>query len=189
MGYASKEALLEYTKKDEGKSGSGFFKGFGVVMIIGGIATLGTELGLFLSLLFIAGGIFMFHTGGQTARETKGYMKYLKMAESTGEMQRILNDFANAQSLADDRIRLGSEYIFSKNQGRPVTYAELRKVYPHIVTGSGCARSLVGITVSGQGYTLCDFIVRKSQKDPHPDESYIYQVIVNKNPNVYLGYK
>ena len=189
MGYASKEALLEYTKKDEGKSGSGLFRILGIAGVIMGLASLGTEAGLFFSLICIAGGIFLFYFGGQTGRETKAYMKYLKMAESTGEMQRILNDFANAQSLADDRIRLGSEYIFSKNHGRPVTYAELRKVYPHIVTGSGCARSLVGITVSGQGYTLCDFIVRKSQKDPHPDESYIYQVIVNKNPNVYLGYK
>ena len=189
MGYASKEALLEYTKKDKGKTGSGFFRIFGIAGVIMGLASIGTEAGLVFSLICIAGGIFLFYTGGQTGRETNEYMKYLKIAESTGEMQRILNDFANAQSLADDRIRLGSEYIFSKQQGRPVTYAELRKVYPHIITGSGCARYLYGVTVNGQIYTLCDFIVRNSQKDPHPDESYIYQVIVNKNPNVHLGYK
>ena len=184
MGYASKEALLEYTKEPKGNIG--FLKGLGVVVVIFGVATLGTEFGLVLSILFIAGGIFMIYSAGQNDSE---YKKYLKIAESTGELQRVLNDFANAQSLADDRIRLGSEYIFSKNLGRPVAYAELRKVYPHVVGGTSCARYLKGVTAGGTEYMLCNFIVRHSQKDPHPDESYIYQVIVDKNPNVHLGYK
>ena len=185
MGHASKEALLEYTKKS--KSDTKFLQGIGVVALVGGLASFGVEeLGVLFPLFFIAGGIFMFYMGGKNDSE---YKKYLKIADSTGELQRVLNDFANAQSLADDRIRLGSEYIFGKNQGRPVSYAELRKVYPHIYKGSRCARQIDGVTVSGQTRILCDFIIRNSQKDPHPDESYIYQVIVSRNPNVYIGYK
>ena len=189
MGYASKEALLEYTQKSKSASGSGLFRVIGIAGIIMGIASMGTEAGMVFTMVCIAAGIFLFYMGGQTGRETKEYLKYLKIAESTGEMQRILNDFANSQSLADDRIRLGSEYIFSRKQGRPITYAELRKVYPYVVSGTNCARYLKGVSASGAEYMLCDFIVRKSQKDPHPDESYIYQVIVSKNPNVHLGYK
>lgn len=184
MGYASKEALLEYTQ--ESKSKSGFSSVFGGIALVGGILSLATPLGIVLSLLFIAGGICMISYG---AKGNSTYKKFLSVAASTGELQRILNDFANSQSLADDRIRLGSEYIFGKNMGRPISYSELRKVYPYIVTGTGCARYLKGVTADGAEHMLCEFYVRTSQKDQHPDESYIYQVIVNKNPNVYLGYK
>lgn len=184
MGYASKEALLEYTQESKSKTGFGVV--FGVIMVVAGISALATPLGVVMSLLFIAGGVCLISLG------TKGnstYKKFLSVAASTGELQRMLNDFANSQSLADDRIRLGSEYIFGKQTGRPISYAELRKVYPYVVTGSGCARYLKGVTADGQEHMLCEFIVRRSQKDPHPDESYIYQVIVTRNPNVYLGYK
>lgn len=184
MGYASREALLEYTQQS--KSKSGFFKGFGIFSLIAGLGSLATPLGIVFSLFFIAGGICMIYGG---AKNNSEYHKYLKIAGSTGELQRVLNDFANSQSLADDRIRLGSEYIFGKHQGRPISYAELRKVYPYVVGGTSCSRYLRGVTAGGQDYILCEFIVRHSQKDPHPDESYIYQVIVTKNPNVHLGYK
>ena len=149
MGYASKEALLEYTQKSKSASGSGLFRVIGIAGIIIGIASMGTEAGMVFTMVCIAAGIFLFYMGGQTGRETKEYLKYLKIAESTGEMQRILNDFANSQSLADDRIRLGSEYIFSRKQGRPITYAELRKVYPYVVSGTNCARYLKGVSASG----------------------------------------
>lgn len=184
MGYASKEALLEYTQQSKGTTGFG--KGMGFFILIVGLASLATPLGIVFSLFFIASGILWIYTASQNNSE---YKKYLKIAESTGELQRVLNDFANSQSLADDRIRLGSEYIFGKHQGRPISYAELRKVYPYVVGGTSCSRYLRGVTAGGQDYILCEFIVRHSQKDPHPDESYIYQVIVTKNPNVHLGYK
>lgn len=184
MGYASKEALLEYTQASKGNTG--FLTFLGGIILIGGIASLFTPLGIVLSLLFIIGGALMLN---EARKGNSNYKKFLKIAESTGEMQRILNDFAASQSLADDRIRLGAEYIYGKQMGRPVSYAELRKVYPHVVTGTSCRRFLKGITADGAEHNLCDFIVRKSEKEPHPDESYIYQIIVNKNPNVYLGYK
>lgn len=184
MGYASKEALMEYTQ--ESKGNSAFASILGGIMLVGGVLSLGTSLGIVLSLIFIVGGISFISMG---TKGNSNYKKFLSIAASTGELQRILNDFASSHSMADDRIRLGSEYIYGRKMGRPIQYAELRKVYPHVVTGSGCARYLKGITADGQEHNLCEFIVRTSQKTPHPDEAAIYQHIVTRNPNVYLGYK
>lgn len=184
MGYASKEALLEYT---ENKSLNIFTPILGIGGILMGILLFDTSaMGILCAVLLGGSGIYLLFSdpSGKSS-----YKKYLKIAASTGELQRMLNDFAASQSLADDRIRLGAEYIYGKKMGRPLSYAELRKVYPYVVTGSGCARFLKGVTADGQEHNLCEFIVRTSQKDPHPDEAYIYQVIVTKNPNIYLGYK
>lgn len=183
MSYASKEALMEYT---QGNSTNSSLKVFGGISFIVGLVSLATPLGIVLSLFFIVAGVYLFFTGFSG---DSSYKKFLKIASSTGELQRILNDFATSRSMADDRIRLGAEYIYGKKMGRPIQYTELRKVYPFIVTGTSCARYLKGITADGQEHNLCEFIVKTSQKDPHPDESYIYQYIVTKNPNVYLGYK
>lgn len=184
MGYASKEALVEYTQ--ESKSNSAFASIFGGIMLVGGVLSLGTPLGIVLSLIFIVGGIYFISMG---TKSNSNYKKFLSIASSTGELQRILNDFASSQSMADDRIRLGAEYIYGKKMGRPVQYTELRKVYPHIVSGSSCARYLKGVTADGQEHNLCEFIVKTSEKTPHPDESAIYQCILARNPNVHLGYK
>lgn len=187
MGYASKAALMEYIKEKTGDRL--FLTCFGIGVIF--ISFLAMSVydndpkNLIMIILIMAAGIFFITMGNSKTSKCK---RFLKLLESTGQMDRLLNDFASSQALADDRIRLGAEYIYGKNQGRPVSYAELQKVYPSVVTGARCERKLMGITAEG-AYVLCDFIVYKSQKDPHPDESYIYQVILSKNPNVYLGYK
>ena len=184
MGYASKEALLEYTEK---KGLNILTPILGVGGILLGILLFNTSvMGVLCTLLLGGSGVYLLFSD-PTGKSS--YKKYLDTAASTGELQRMLNDFASSKSLADDRIRLGAEYIYGKKMGRPLSYSELRKVYPYVVTGSGCARFLKGITADGQEHNLCEFIVKTSQKDPHPDESYIYQVILSKNPNVYLGYK
>lgn len=186
MGYASKAALMEYIKeKTEYRS---FLICFGIGSIFLSILLMSfcdnDPMNMIMILVFLVVGIFMIIEGSKPSQ----CKRFLKLLESTGQMDRLLNDFASSQALADDRIRLGAEYIYGKNQGRPVSYAELQKVYPSVVTGARCERKLKGVTAEG-AYVLCDFIVYKSQKDPHPDESYIYQVILSKNPNVYLGYK
>jgi len=183
MGYASKEALMEYLHN----KGSGTFLSiFGLFAFFMGFVSLTLPDGNIAFLIFaVIGAGFLFM--GRSNKSTLN--KYLSIAASTGELQRILNDFAASQSLADDRIRLGSEYIFGRKMGRPISYSELRKVYPFIVTGTTCARYLKGVTADGQEHIICEFIVRGSQKTPHPDENAIYQHILSKNPHIYLGYK
>ena len=182
MGYASKEALLEYTQD---KAKGPLFKIIACGELVVGLISLTSDYIWFALLMIVTAVIIFFSdlSGNGT------YKKFLSTAASTGELQRILNDFAASQSMADDRIRLGAEYIFGRKMGRPISYAELRKVYPFIVTGASCARYLKGITADGQEHMLCDFIVRGSQKNPHPDENAIYQHILSRNPNIYLGYK
>lgn len=182
MGYASKEALLEYTQD---KSKGPFFTIIACGGFVVGLICLSGDFMWFGLFMIVMSAISLF----SDLSGNGSYKKFLSTAVSTGELQRIINDFAASQSLADDRIRLGDEYIFGRKMGRPISYAELRKVYPFIVTGTTCARCLKGVTVNGQEHVLCDFIVRSSQKTPHPDENAIYQHILSKNPNIYLGYK
>lgn len=182
MGYASKEALLEYTQD---KSKGPLFKILGCAVIVVGLICLSGDT-VWFGLTMIAAGVYMFFSD---ASGNGSYKKFLSNAASTGELQRILNDFANGNIMADDRIRLGSEYIFGRKMGRPISYAELRKVYPHVFTGTSNSRYLKGVTADGQEHMLCEFIVKGSPKNPHPDENAIYQYIFTRNPNIHLGYK
>lgn len=186
MGYASREALMEYTQEEKGNRTFMSALGFAEIILGMFLLTQTDSQNIFLSLFFIIGGIFSIVSARNS---NSNYKKFLSITASTGELEKILNDFANSRSMADDRIRLGSEYIFGRKRGRPISYAELRKVYPYIVSGTSCARYLKGVTADGAEHILCEFIVRNSQKTPHPDENAIYQHILSRNPNVYLGYK
>lgn len=184
MGYASKEALLEYTQEDKKVSRLGYL--IGGICLIMGIIFMSTPIGVDFCLFFIAGGIYLLCTAG---RDQAKYKKYLSAADSTGELQRMLTDFANSKSLADDRIRLGEEYIFGKRMGRPITYAELRKIYPYVTTKSRYARYLKGATPDGTEYILCAFDCETLKSDSHPDEPSIYQMITSRNPYIQVRSK
>ena len=186
MGYASKEALLEYTQN---KSVASMSKAAGAGMLLlsllfFGFDSSGTEK--IFGLVFLVGGALGLYSG---LTWDSAYKKFLNTAASTGELTRLLEDFAASQSMADDRIRLGANYLYGKKQGRPIRYSDLAKVYPHVVTGSHLSRSLVCVTIDGKTSGLCNFIVRDDPKIPHPDEALILHMIRTKNPNVYLGYK
>lgn len=179
MSWASKEDLVNYTQE---KANSSFATILGIVMIFGGIASLFTSLGLVFSLLITAGGIYFVKSGNDINRD---YNNYLAAAEASGEMQAIVNDFAGSKSMHYDSIRLGESYIFTRKRGRPVQYAELRKVYVNITKTNGIetSRSLIGVATDGKNHILCDNL---SKKDG--DAEQIMAHIRYKNPHVQLGY-
>lgn len=187
MGYASREALVEYTQKKKGDAAFLSILGvFGVIMGIVFLTQAKEMMHFVFGVFFAVVGVWMIMSN---SKDNSSYKSFLSTAQATGEMQRLLDDFAASRSMADDRIRLGANYLYGKQMGRPIQYTELRKVYPYVVTGTNTARYLKGVTSDGSELMLCEFIVHRSPKDPHPDESAIYQHILSKNPNVYLGYK
>ena len=43
----------------------------------------------------------------------------------------VLNEFQDAEQMADDRIRLGGTWVFCKGGGMPVPYEDIRSIYKY----------------------------------------------------------
>lgn len=183
MSYASKEALMEYTqpKKHENLS----IQIMGVFCCIVGAFSFTIPGGFGMSLLMTLGGAAMvvfFHT-----KTYSSYKNFFSLAASTGELNEVINDFGASRSMADDRIRLGQIYLYGKQAGRPIKYAELKKVYVSGVQKStNVFRRLHGVTADGTDILLCEFILHDSAKKPQPDEAAILQHIKSKNPYIVI---
>lgn len=181
MSYASKEALMEYTqpKKHENLS----IQIMGVFAFVVGVFSFTIPGGLDMSLLMTLGGAAMFFLS--RTKTYSSYKNFFSLAASTGELNEVINDFGASRSMADDHIRLGENYLYGKQAGRPIKYAELKKVYIHSAQKTSIvARNLKGVTADGTDLLLCEFIVCDSAKKPHPDEAAILQHIKSKNPYV-----
>ena len=183
MSYASKEALMEYTQPK--KNENSFIRLFGVFVFAVGVFSFTIPGGLDMSLLTTLGGAAMFFLF--RSKTYSSYKNFLSLTASTGELDEIIKDFGASRSMADDRIRLGENYLYSKQGGRPIKYAELKKVYVHSAQKTSIvARNLNGVTADGTNLLLCEFIVRDSAKKPHPDEAAILQHIKSKNPYIVI---
>lgn len=136
-------------------------------------------------LLFSVMGGIMFGSGLITILEAK---KTYQAMEESGEIQRVVADFATALPLVKDQVRIGQHYIFGKKKNRIVRYEEIRQVYQHITRTYfiETERCLKYVDSRGKTRVLCNLLDRGKSDE---DVMRIMLVIQAKNPGVKLGYK
>lgn len=157
-----------------------------VILIMLLIGEMDFELSLLASCAVpLAMGVIMIWV---SVSSRKDYRKHLERLEQTGEIDRVLQDFATAQPLVGGAVRLGQYYIFGKRQGGAVRYEDIRQVYQHIHKRNFVenSRSLRYVNSQGKTKDLCSLALRgKSDQDVMR----IMAVIKAKNPSVHLGYR
>lgn len=121
-------------------------------------------------------------------RAVKLLKSQLESMQSTGELDRVLQDFAAGQSVFDDNLRVGNYYLFGKKHGGVVRYGEIKQIYQHIQRTYfiETARSLQFVDVNGKTRVLCKLPLWDKAK------TQVLQVMAfvqSKNPTVKLGYK
>ena len=160
---------------------------FGVVFTIAIFAEGQVEepLKMLLTGVFVTGfGALLVWLGTSSSKEFKAHIQAL---ESSGEMTHVLADFAQAQPLVKDKVRMGQNYIFGKGENQIVRYEEIRQVYQYIHKRNFVEsdRSLKYVNSKGETKELCVLQLRGKSDEAVKQ---IVTMILMKNPNVKVGY-
>lgn len=139
----------------------------------------------FLSVLCLAIGALCFWRRTVVKRKLREQLEGL---DGSAEQSRILQDFAHAQSVIGDTLRVGQHYLYGKGSGRVVAYSEIKQVYQHIQRTNfvETARTLQYVNTDGKTRVLCRLPLRDKAKD---EVLQVMAFILSKNPNVKLGYR
>lgn len=137
------------------------------------------------TLVCVGFGALMIWVGSSSRKEFNNQMKQF---QESGELSRVVADYASSMPLVDGRVRLGNGYIFGKGQGQVVSYGEIRQVYQHIHKKNFVEnnREMRYVDPRGKVKTLCELKLRGKSDE---DVIRIMAVIKAKNPSVKLGYK
>ena len=109
--------------------------------------------------------------------------KFFDAIENSPEKHAIIADFESAQSYADDGIRMGKKYIFSKKQARLITYEDIKKLQYVEFHDNETNRTepVIKMTLAnGKCSTLCSLYDGNSQMQAQE----IFDVILSKKPDV-----
>ena len=133
---------------------------------------------LFIAMLLGAAALLI---GAVTASsDDKKFFDYI---ENSPERDMILADFASAVSCADDSIRMGETYIFTKKLTRLLKYEDIRKLqyFEHRdmdTHNTECGIAMV--TANGKSRTLCQL----SGSDVQGQAQAIFAAVLSRNQNV-----
>ena len=133
---------------------------------------------LFAVMLLCAFALF---TGALTSTSTD--KKFFDSIENSPEKYAILSDFETAQSCANDNLRMGSKYIFTKKYPRLISYEDIvmLQYFEHHSTDTGRTEPAIAYTLAdGKGATLCSLY----GNDTDMQVQEIYDIILSRNPNV-----
>lgn len=109
--------------------------------------------------------------------------KFIRSVENSPERDRILADFTVARSYANDTIRMGEVYIFSKKMTRLLSYQDIRELryFEHHDPETQSTEPGIAIALSdGKSRTLCDLYV----ENPQMQAQEIFALVSSKNPGV-----
>ena len=133
---------------------------------------------LFIAMLLCAVALFI---GAITSSADD--KKFFSFIENSPERDKILADFASAKSYANDSIRLGENYIFSKKMTRLLGYESIQKLQyfeHHDLETQRTEPGIAMVLTNGKSRTLCDL----SGGDPQMQAQEIFEIVLSKNPNV-----
>ena len=104
-------------------------------------------------LAFVVGVWFIF----LAVKPFWDYRKMMKFLRDSSIYGDAVIDFASAKSFVDDRIRLGSKYVFGRNCYAVLRYTDIIKVYQHVrkKNFSEWNRELRADDISGKSWCIC----------------------------------
>ena len=133
---------------------------------------------LFGAMLLAAVLLFL---GAVTSSATD--RKFFDSIENSPQRGVILADFAVAKPCANDEIRLGERYIFTRKQTRLIAYGDIQSLryFEHHDMDTQKVEAGIAIALaSGGSRTLCSLY----GEAPRMQAEDVYRSVLSKNPNV-----
>ena len=146
-----------------------FFVIASIFMIVTSIQELSSDTFDFTYLLAFPVGLWFIFLAVKPFRDYRKMMKFLRDSNIYSD---AVIDFASAKSFIDDRIRLGSKYVFGKNCCAVLRYTDITKLYQHVRKRkfSEWSRELRADDVYGKTWCLCKL---KPHSKLTPDRNYM----------------
>lgn len=138
-----------------------------------------------LTSLFVTGlGVLILWVSVSSIRELNAQLQAM---EASGELARVLEDFAQGEVLVKGNVRLGKYYVFGKGSDRVIRYEEIRRVYQYIKKRNfvETTRCLKYVDPQGTTRDLCPLLLRGKSDE---EALRIMNVIHSKNPTTQFGY-
>ena len=114
--------------------------------------------------------------------------KTIQKYTENGMIDRIVEEFLQAESYADGNLRLGHTHIFGKRSAAVLEYKDIKKVYQYIHRRNfvESRRALHVETMDGKVISLCRLALSGKS-----DEALklILIVLLSHNPGIKLGYR
>ncbi|MBO7252895.1 MAG: hypothetical protein J6V25_09765 [Oscillospiraceae bacterium] len=133
---------------------------------------------------FFAAGLFFIFVGLTPLIHFFGNVRHM---EKNLEMTTALQDFADATSEYNDKLRFGKYYVFARRQGKAIPYCEISRVYPYIHTINHIEvdREIRCKDLDDHEFTLC--VLDLNGKDD-AQMLRIFSLLTEKNAAIEIGY-
>lgn len=152
---------------------------FGVIFMIAAFAFF-TKHNFILFVIMLIGSLVLFVGAFTSSSNDK---KFYATIENSPNKDEILLDFKNAKAYANDDIRMGEKYIFTKKYTELICYEDIKKlqyVEHHDIETSRIEPSIFMELTNGRKRTLCslygnNYLLQAKE---------IFDVVLAKKPNV-----
>lgn len=169
--------LKEYTKKTT--KDIVIFAVFAVVFLVATIVLFNKHSFILFIVMGLCSMVLFIAALTSSSKDKKFYDEI----ENSKDRNEILNDFKYAKSCANDGIRMGDKYIYTKKQAYLINYKDIKKLQYFEHYDMEGANLEVGISidlVDGTIRTLCNLY----GNDYQLQKEEIYNLILSKNPNI-----
>ena len=158
----------------------------GIACLVIGILTIHDQVSAVPYFTFgcIACCVLMF---GVILFRTVKQKRYVGQLEQNGELEAVLQDFVNADSFINGKLKMGVRNVYCKNC-RPVSYYEIGKVYQHIKKTNGVETDRFLVLEDDEGKRIARVAIKLAGK-ADMDVAMIMTRMKHENPEIYLGYK
>lgn len=112
----------------------------------------------------------------------------LKKLEENPLLPQMETDFRSAFPMRKDTVRFGQYWIFSRSSKKVINYSDITRVYQNIHKTNFIedSRSIMFVDQNGKPRELCKLELRGKSDE---EVKQIFMIILQKNPNVALGYR
>ena len=119
----------------------------------------------------------------------KEYKRFLSLHTEKGDLDQIVQDFSNAKSWFNDKIRTGENHLYSRFcLEHMIPYQSILNLheYVHKINGGEDRRNLVAVLNDGKSTDICSLPTR-GKANAELSELFLFMHL--KNPNVTFGYE
>ena len=156
----------------------------GFIFAIAGVGCLKKDVSILLTIvMFLCAAVLLREAFGGKGREAKEMRALTKRPDA----EALLSDFSEAQSFADDAVRLGAKYIFRKKYPVILTYDDIVSAEyfdRYSIQDNTTERGIRIKLTSGRYETLCDLYGIFNQAEIEG----IYAHMKACNPNIETKY-
>ena len=123
------------------------------ILIRASLQTISAGKNDFMNVLLLCAGVFAVLGAFMPLVNSRKMMKFLKESNIYGE---AVIDFASAQPFLEDKIRIGSKYVFGRKCYAVLRYTDIVKLYQGIHTSKGreVGRELHAVDIAGKDWCI-----------------------------------